>query len=184
MRTIKTKVYQFSELKEEAKNKALEHYRDINTMQDDWDFPITEDWESKLLALGYFGGKVLYSGFGSQGDGACFTCEYVDLERYFKAHKIKKFKDLLAHDEEGTIKITHNARYCYATSTTVEDTFYCEEADELTKLIEAEREELGNKIYKELESYYFELQEDEAVIDTIEANEYEFLEDGSSSLTV
>jgi hypothetical protein len=39
-------------------------------------------------------------------------------------------------------------------------------------------EELNRKIYKDLNAEYDYLESDEAVMETLEANEYEFTEDG------
>lgn len=177
MRTIRTKVYQFSELSEQAKQKAIESCRDINTNYDDWHEPIIEGAIEDLIAAGFNEPKILYTGFWSQGDGACFTCNSIDFNKFLNG----KYKGL-----DISANITHSWRYCFATSTTVN--LYDEDREgelpenkynEILKDIEDEREKLGNKIYRDLEKYYYELQEDEAVIDCIEANEYEFKADGT-----
>jgi len=176
MKTIRTKVYQFSELSNEAKKKAIEKFRDINTDFDDWHEPILEGAIEDLKEAGYNDPKIYYSGFASQGDGACFTCSSIDFNIFLGG----KYKGL-----DIRADITHTYRYYFATSTTVnlnddsnnadlsEDNYNVIQHD-----IENEREKLGNKIYKALEDYYFELQEDNAIIDTIEANEYDFTKDG------
>lgn len=188
MRIVKIKTYTINELGEEAKAKAIENCRDINVMDaEDYNFPVIERAEGDLLALGYHDIEILYSGFWSQGDGACFTAQ-VDIQKYIEAHKLKtKFRKLWEY-EGGTITIKHNAHYFYSTSTTVEaDGFYYEDkklgeqADALVEMIEKEREELGNKIYKELEEAYDNTTSDEAVIETIECNEFAFTKEGEQT---
>lgn len=194
MKTIKIKTYKINELSEEAKQTAIQNCRDINVIQDDeWDFPVTEKWEGDLLALGYNNPKILYNGFGSQGDGACFTAD-VDIKEWIKKHNkiVKaKFMPLLKEELNGSITITHHSRYYYSTSTDVEEEgFYLDSPkvqaliDDLVTLIENEREELGNALYRELSKAYDSAVSDEAVLETIECNEFDFLEDGRQAYSL
>jgi len=187
MRTIETKVYQFAELSKKAKETAIEELRSINTDFGDWHNSAIEDWQEKLEALGYEDPKILYSGFWSQGDGACFTAT-IDIEKYIKVHKLsRKLSKLLKYQREtGNVigKIEHSWRYFFAKSTDVVlygygDEVIDDQLEELEEFITKEREELGDQLYKELECEYYALETDESVIDTIESNEYEFLADGS-----
>ena len=72
MRIIETKVYSFDELSKEAKEKALEELRYINVDYENW----ADDTIEQIKRIGSYLGieidQVLYSGFSSQGDGACF----------------------------------------------------------------------------------------------------------------
>ena len=189
MQTHTIHTYLFDELSDEYKKNAIEKNRDINVEYMNWDGFMLEEWTDKLKAMGYDKAEILYSGFGSQGDGACFTAR-VDIEKWLRAHMLEKKYKLLCDNCEGvTIDITHTKRYYYATSTNVELNDYNgdmtdneewnKQAEEVTKRIEYEREELGDKIYKDLYNLYFELLEDECIAETLRANDYEFLEDGS-----
>ena len=44
---------------------------------DDWYEPIIEDWKEKLDKFGFKDARIMFSGFGSQGDGACFEARIV-----------------------------------------------------------------------------------------------------------
>tara|TARA_R110000868_G_scaffold375749_1_gene640423 strand:+ start:611 stop:1147 length:537 start_codon:yes stop_codon:yes gene_type:complete len=176
MRTIRTKVYQFSELSESAKQKAIEKNRDINTDYE-WHDLTTDEQTSELIKQGYNDAKIMFSGFSSQGDGACFTCSNIDFNKFLNG----KYKGL-----DISANITHSWRYYFATSTTVNLNDDSQNADlsdekynEIEQDIKDERERLGNKIYRELEEEYCSLMEDDAIIETIEANEYEFKSDGT-----
>lgn len=191
MKILQTKIYSFSELSKDAKAKAVESLRDINVDYDNWHDYIIEDYTEKLEALGYRDIKIFYSGFWSQGDGACYTAT-VDIYEWLKAHKLSnKYKALFNVSKEGGISatISHSSRYYYSTSTSLEESGIWEESEkvqsqyyEIEKLILAEREQMGNELYRALESAYEEERKDENVINTIEANEYSFLEDGTRSL--
>ena len=182
MREHTVKVYEFSELKPEVQAKVLDRERDINTDGDYWSEETIQDAKEELEGLGYECVRVLYSGFGSQGDGACFTAR-VNMEEWLGKHKLKgKYKRALsAYREWGaSIEVKHTYRYYFATSTTVEtscdgrDDKTVDEVEAIAELIRAERETLGNKLYRELETVYFSLTSDEEVRESIEANGYEY----------
>ncbi len=181
-------VFTFDELSKKSKEKVLENLRDINVDYDGWADWIIEDKTAKLEKLGYKDITIYYSGFCSQGDGACFIAK-VDIEEYIKAHKLgKKYRKLLSEVKAGNwanITIKHGAHYYYSRSTTVDYEGVCDLTDKaysqlenLASEVEAEREEVGDEIYDVLKANYFELTDNTSIIDTIEANEYTFLEDG------
>lgn len=189
METRTYQVYTYAELPKEAKEKALKNYHDINTEYDEWSECSTSYWAEKLAKLGYNDAKVLFSGFWSQGDGACFTAT-VDLPQWLKAHKLtKKYAYLLKHCYNATYTIKHTGHYSHSLSTSVDyelnygsDAFDEDKAHKLAgevcTLIEAEREKLGDQIYKDLESDYNDLSSDDAIVATFEANDYVFTLDG------
>lgn len=175
MRTVRTKVYKFSELSEKAKERAIEKHYDIN-VDYEWHKWTTEEQEERLTALGFVNPKIMFSGFASQGDGACFICDNVDF-RVFLDGKYAAFASVLS------CSITHTWRYYFATSTTVnlniEDNITDEDYNEIEKAVEEEREKLGNEIYRILEKAYDYLTSEEAIRETIEANDYEFTKEGN-----
>lgn len=62
----------FDELSDKAKEKALEWAAICNAEHFDGD-SVLDSWSYILIALGFYDFKIYYSGFASQGDGACFT---------------------------------------------------------------------------------------------------------------
>jgi hypothetical protein len=80
MREITVKVYKFDELNEDTKAKVLEKHRNINVDTDDWCECTTDDWKGKLAEKGFQDAEIRFSGFWSQGDGACFDA-VVDASR-------------------------------------------------------------------------------------------------------
>jgi len=183
MRQETIKLYQFDELSEDVKKKMLDKHRDINADHSWYDWAL-EDWYIKLKSLGYEEAKIYFSGFWSQGDGACFTAT-VNIDQYLSAHKLKtRFKPLSECADYISITITHRWRYYFASSTDVNIEFYEDNKEvdallnELEAMIKQERETLGNEIYKNLEDVYCDLTSDESVAETLRINEYEFMEDG------
>jgi len=86
MRTVETTVYQFDELSDKAKEKAREWFREASAHDEFWEF-VYEDAATIAELMGInlrqkpvklMGGGTRYdpciwfSGFWSQGDGACF----------------------------------------------------------------------------------------------------------------
>lgn len=172
MRKVSLKVLTFNELSEAKQKTIIDNFRDIN-VDTEWHKPTFEKWEKHLEALGFEGVKIFYSGFGSPGDGACFTAERIDFEKYNKG--VHSLLDV-------TGKITHRYRYYFATSTNVEINTGDSVTDSAHQAIETEieqlRAEIGNGIYKELQDLYWELTSDEAVKESLQANELEFTPDG------
>lgn len=177
-------VYKFSELSPDAQKKAIDNLRDINTDYDWWDFT----GPNHLLATkGFEDAKISFSGFWCQGDGASFTAR-INLETYLKDRP--KFRRLIPLAKEGYIAfkvIRGSSNYVHENTCRVED--YCTGIDarhnllsrligELYADLELERYNLSREIYRELEEDYNYRTSDEAIKETIEANDYDFTENG------
>ena len=89
MRVKQVERYLFSELDDDGKERARESYRRSFDFQLHAECTI-EEWEERLTAEGWSVPKygtltIYYSGFWSQGDGAHFISDSVDLERLARA---------------------------------------------------------------------------------------------------
>lgn len=215
-------VYQFDELNDKAKEKAREWYRAlVFSDSSDWEF-VFEDVVRMGSLIGididvrsyqgssgkwYNEPKIYFSGFSSQGDGACFEGSY----RYAKGavSKIKSETGFGFKCSDGTIgkgdeeliaiaqalqdvqrrhfyrlraTVKHSGHYShkYCTAIDVED---CENPYKDLRgddkvAIELLRDFM-QWIYDSLQAEYDYRSSDEAVEEAIRANEYEFEEDGS-----
>lgn len=76
---------EYDQLSDEAKETAREKVRESETGDEWWDF-IYDDWKERLEKKGFMVPDIAFSGFWSQGDGASFTCKYVDFQRYFSEY--------------------------------------------------------------------------------------------------
>ena len=157
MRTIRTKVYQFSELSEKAKQTAIEWGADLNVDFDWWDSVYEDAANIGLKITGFDIGRGSYCN-GDFTEDAQYTGEKIikehgnKCETYYTASEFISNREKLDIDEQ-----------------------------------EEELEELEQEFLKSLlEDYRIILQKEyeyqtseEAIIETIEANEYEFKADGT-----
>jgi hypothetical protein len=227
-RKITKSVYQYDELSDKAKEKAREWFREVSQGDEWWDS--TYDDAVEIAAL--FGleistrvekwhvmgrdGKpgrdgqsvrtnIMFSGFSSQGDGACFEGDYS-----YKADALEAVKQYAPTDTRlhGIVEELQAAQACVGNrvkfSIRHTDNHYCHEhtmtmelsddttdengeelpADELVtiemaKPVEEALIRFANWIYRQLEKEYDYQNSDENVADNIRANEYEFESDGS-----
>lgn len=199
MRTIETILYTFDELNDKAKQKAINTNRYINTDYYEW-FDCTIEYVTEALEkIGFSDVKIMFSGFSSQGDGACFTGKYCYQKGALKAIKTEypQWAELHTFCEELQtlerkdfysirFEISHTGSHCHenATRFDFEDT-----RNDYGKTIygfdgsgyKESCRTFMKHIYRSLESEYDELTSDEAVIDAIKSNEYEFLENGANA---
>jgi hypothetical protein len=205
-RDVVTTVYQFSELSDEAKKRALEWLRNLEAEDCQPIDGLREDFETICDILGIYlkknprDGKtcIWYSGFGSQGDGAQFegtysyakdACEKIrehapeDTELHWIADRLDAFQK--AHGGTLTATIVSEGRYCHEHANEITVECECEEDGEthLIHLAEAATKDALRRLmkwmYRSLEKEYNHLTGDEYLTEMIEANEYEFTEDGS-----
>lgn len=185
------KVYTYKELSKDAQEKVLDNNREINT-EYDWFELEFEEMIERLSEMGFENAKIFFSGFYSQGDGACFTTnlEVGKLAKHFRL-KTKYTKLLKAYEITGCIKV--DGHYSHSNTMNIEldfepfDTITTPRQillDEMSEKFEDEILQLArdeaDKIYKELQEAYEYLTSEESIVETFEANEYAFLEDGKT----
>ncbi len=222
-----TTVYQFDELSDKAKERARDWYREGTCDDTYWRRleceSVIDDAATVAGFLGLdinqtayktMGGEtkyeptVYFSGFWSQGDGAC-------VEGTWRASDVKadKLKEYAPQDKElhrvvdglaeiakeypdGYFKVTHRGHYSHSGCTAFDVELPTEQENELEHdspeykllqvklgededtLIELARDFM-NWIYRQLEKEWDYQNSDEQVDETIMANEYEFLENGN-----
>jgi len=189
-------LFAFEELSDDAKQKALEALSDINVDYPDWHEFTLEDWKETLHTVGVDDANINYSGFWSQGDGASFTGR-VRLADWLKSqHLAGKYRTLYnrarAHDiAAGIRRVSSHYSHEQTCTAWIEIGGYwstdkaadCErlerQANECEELLEEWRRMQCHAIYKDLENNYEYLTGEDAIRETILANEYEFLEDGT-----
>lgn len=214
MRTIEKTIYQFHELSDEAKSKALEKAREyVYQEPGDWDhvidyavdvgawmgFDLMQRRTTLLDGKWNYAPSVFFSGFWSQGDGACFEATY---------SYGKNAKALIALNSGGTDKATlsaladrlqalqkshfyslrasvsHTGHYYHEYSMSYDLSCDCKRCQGYNPGAEAEEEfreicaDFARWIYRTLKREYEYQSSDERLIEMIEANEYEFDEDG------
>ena len=193
MQTHTITTYSFVELSEDAQRNAIEKLWDLNTGFDWWYESVLEDAKKVLSMLGVDVDNIYFSGFASQGDGACFTGSYrykIGAAKAIKAyapedeelHRIAgDLQDLQQRNFYGlTASITHRGRYYHehSVSVDVEHTEGIDMPDDTVESVAALLRDLMCWIYRSLSSEYDYLTGEEAIRESIEANDYEFTVEG------
>lgn len=193
-RTIKTEVFKYSELSDDAKQKAREYFASqVFSDSCDWEH-VYEDAKQIASLFGLDIDKIYFSGFWSQGDGACFEGSYRYARGALKAVKAYAPKDAeVSRIVKGLQDVQrknfyrlyasckHHGHYyhAYCMAVDVEDNEnryrdIGESESDITELLR----DFANWIYSQLEKEHDYQCSDEAIEENINANDYEFNEDG------
>jgi len=84
MQAVTVYQYEFSELSDTAKEYARNDYR-MHGLNHEWYDFIFDEWKADLALIGIDVDNIYFSGFCSQGDGACFTGNYSYRKAWRKA---------------------------------------------------------------------------------------------------
>lgn len=206
---IETTVYEFHELSGDAKEKARAWFRE-GVGEHDWHEFIIDDFEEVGRILGValktypvrlMGGgtrqkpRIWFTGFGSQGDGACFeaTYEYANgaakrIRGYApKDHELHRIADRLQDAQRVNFyqlcaDTTHRGRTCdsHSMGITVERNNphgqdFTDDGD--GAVIECLRD-LADWLYRGLEREWDHMMSDDYADEGIAANEYTFTQSG------
>lgn len=195
---IVTDVYTFDLLSDKAKEKARDWYRQASAGDNFEAECVIDDAEEVLKHTGWNISKVYYSGFSSQGDGACFEGAWsaggvnvvamkeaapLDTELHRIAEELAKVAAALPLSSGG---VRQSGYYYHEYCTRFEFEASEEKDDAETNLainsaeadfIEASRDAM-RWIYRQLEKDWEFQNSDETVDENILANEYTFMIDG------
>lgn len=214
MKTITLNLFEFDELSDKAKEKAREWYRRSSDGYNWWSECVIDEAveQGQLLGIDFkmydvklHGGGtrqkpcIWWSGFSSQGDGACF-------EGTWRAHDVKadkvaegwgddpatteikriakEFAGIAKESPEASFNVIHRGHYSHEHSTYFdcvggdEDTMTEEQLIPIEDAMKETARDFMRWIYRQLEKAYEYEQSDECVDENIKANEYTFTEDG------
>lgn len=186
MRTITKEVYTFAELSDSAKETARNKYREHNLDGFDWWDFVYDDAKTIAALFGLRIDRIYFSGFWSQGDGACFEGGYQYRKGALKSVMEYAPKDTELHGIVYRLQqMQRKAFYgLYASCSTGRNNFTRvivdhdkrditeSEDDEITQCLG----EYADWIYSRLESEYEFLQSDEVIDEYL--NDCEFDEHG------
>lgn len=212
MRIVKTEktVFTFDELSDSAKEKARQWYRECSAHDPDFAEFVFEDAANVAELMGLdirqrrvklMNGdyrhepSIYYSGFSSQGDGACFEGSYRYKAGALKAVKAYAPLDTRLHGiardlqlaqkpvfYTGTASTSHSGHYyhsgCMQVSADVDSRFSGKLACEFEEAVKEALRDFADWIYSQLENEYNYQNSDEQVDESILGNEYEFDEYG------
>lgn len=195
MRIIETKAYQYSELSEEAQEKARESLRTSEFYpSNQWWDSTYEDAKTIAALMGIQIDDMRFSGFCKQGDGASYTGRYSYAKGSVKSVKEHAPQDVELHRIAQVLSDNQKLDFYSLTATITrsssqyvhENTMSIDVEDSRSEnrapvheeyLIEALKD-FARWIYRQLEKEYDHLMSDEAIAEHITANEYEYTEDG------
>jgi len=194
MREVTIKAFGIRELNEKAQARVLQDYVDIN-VTGDWYSPIIEGFKENMESYGV-DAEPYFSGFWSQGDGACFISNTLDTDKlvrslYEEGYDIPEDALLYSGDYSLNIQKINNH---YDHENTVEARYYDgeqisasrvgrEDSEKLEQVVTDWVRERSRNLYRDLEKYYTELTTDESIMETLEENEYLFTESGKLIVT-
>lgn len=206
---IATTVYHLNELPERAKDRARAWYRE-GGFDHDWYDAVYQDFQRIAEILGIrlkthtvrlVGGRtredscIWFSGFWSQGDGACWTGTYSYRNSAAADLRVHAPNDQTLHRIAATLQAaqrqnfyqlraeaTHRGNYYHAYSMDIavtRDSAYSQEiAGDAEAIIVGALRDLASWLYRQLEQEYDYLTSDEAVDETLIVNGYTFTEEG------
>ncbi|MDH3382194.1 MAG: hypothetical protein OEL54_05775 [Flavobacteriaceae bacterium] len=209
MRIEEREIFTFEELSIEAQEKAIEDTRDGSSYLDyDWFDSTKEDFEDFLETIGFNGVNSYFSGFWSQGDGACFDFTSIELDKFFtdstcfepyttlhndfKKSNEKIIKKLLRFKDAVTFRSCENGystHHCHSKTRYID--FDIDGCGGKSHLINVEKataafldglrglyESLSDEYYSCLNNQYDYLNSEEAIKDFIIGGDFEFLKNG------
>jgi hypothetical protein len=197
MQTNTIETFIFSELDDEAKETAINNYREGNLEYDWWDNVYYDATEiGKIIGIDI--DRIYFSGFSSQGDGACFEGDYSYKKGSVKAIKAYAPLDKDLHQIAIDLSKVQRPAFYKLSATVKQQGFYMHEncttidvlndgywgdwatVDHEEGIKEALRSFM-QWIYSSLEKGHDWLNADEQIIESIEANEHVFLANGEST---
>lgn len=114
MRTETIEIFKFQELSEKGKKRALDLNRNYNVDTDHWYEYTLDLWKSLLGSIGIEDAEINFSGFCSQGDGACIRSASFDSTKLakFMASPVEPSSSLETEDDAGRqAYLQHRAEY-------------------------------------------------------------------------
>jgi len=188
-------LYTIDELDKTTRDKALDNLR-VNYLDYDWWDLLFDDFKTVGKLIGIDIDDIYFSGFGSQGDGACFTGSYAYNKGALKAIKEYAPNDKELHDIAKTLQViqkpyfykltavvSHRGHYCHEQCNDID--VYKDDGCIYSSIPNKAQEDLSYELrsymkwmYGALEKEYYYLLSDEAMIENCQTNDYLFSESG------
>lgn len=191
---IEFKIYSFDELSESAKQKAINCALESNDFEFESEYVI-EDSKELAALFGLDIEKIYYSGFCSQGDGACFEGRYKYKKGGLNAVKFYAPNDTELHDIVKELQKIQSKHFYKLVATTKQSGHYMHSGcmavdvmlsdDQYRDIGESEDDitvalrNFADWIYNRLDREYDYINSDAVIIENIIESDYEFLKNGT-----
>jgi len=183
MKEVTVKLYKFNELTEKVQKELIEKNRDHATEHNDWFEPIIEGFKEDMKDYSLEEIEIGFTGFYSQGDGACFHGDVYDTVGF--AGDLKKegylpddYDEETAYTLEISIIKTSNHYEHENTITGNVEGDWANDHDLLENAVTKWARDKSRELYKSLEKYHDELTSDEYVIEYLQEQGEVFQENG------
>lgn len=192
MREVTQKVYSIKELEAKAKEVALTKLREIH--DNDVSF-VVEDWTDILNAFGFQDTDIFYSVSWSQGDGASFTAARWEYPKGLVAKIASEYPNIKYLNElaklttemfkgagySAIFQVTRTSyRYSHENTVSTEKHPYSTEINDRAMLSAKHLvQSICRSIYADLRKELEYQSTEEYLTEFAQANDYEFLQDGS-----
>lgn len=182
-------VYDYNDLlaNKELKERVLEKHWDINVSHEWWDW-VYQYWFEKLAKLGIENPEFEWELY-SQGAGASIDCNDIDINELIDSDLFKSFKENDLNDKElKTLKVLYDKGIIYNFDcrgnyyNKLDPSKHRKQSDIVHKfdwILRKFIEDLCDDFYHDLKEEYDYLTSEEGILETLQINEYEFLEDGT-----
>jgi hypothetical protein len=187
-----------SKVTPEQRSALVERHRYINVGHDDWYDCVYSGFKEDMKAVGIDVKQMYFSGFCSQGDGACFIGNLDNAQTYLDHHHKDQYPMIRKLIEAGGgvyVSCNHSGRYYHENCTSFwvdsdclhgvlpaptefHDQIVAQWAKQMANEIDDFEEDVIEQwrsymqdLYRKLEAEYDHLTSDEVVWETIEANE-------------
>jgi hypothetical protein len=193
------KAYTYAKLTKAAKEHAREVWRQAGYESQDWNSEdVIEDAKEQGKSLGFDIEHIYYSGFSSQGDGACFEgtwrADSLNVPEIVENTPEETTLHVIAYQmwairrlfPNASVTVKHNGRYSheYSVDYTVSianddgDEYDTPEAERTNETLMELCRDFMRWIYKTLEKSYEYEYSDENIAEVLTSNEYEFTHSG------
>lgn len=143
MRTIEKEVFTFEELTEDAKEKAREWWRNCENENSSFAEYVIDDCKEIASLFGLEIDKIYYSGFYSQGDGACFEGKYgykkgalKAVQNYSQYHFPKIKRHIMKNLVKQYLKYTQRQKKHKAIIKHYEQLIFSDESEQYNTMID------------------------------------------------
>lgn len=183
----------FESLPEQVQQRVIEKHIDINTDHNWWGF-VYDNFKADVESFEVVVTDMHFSGFWSQGDGACFEGRIRNMRKFVDAvgEPFKAYAEML-HLEDISMSWSHRGHYCHEhclafqlhdDRSEIGDHEPVQELMRRVLMREDDQLLLGleedviewvktkcRELYSQLEEEYESLTSDESIIDALEAND-------------
>jgi hypothetical protein len=167
--------------------KIVDKHLDILVFDNTWSEELLENHKEKIESAGFYNVRILYSGFGSQGDGAMFEYDSISRELFeeFVESSIldltKEQKHILLNDSDYGAFGEHWGHYYHKNSCKHFVTLSSDEhkwvenlCDLFGDFVKDSYQDLCFQLYAELSKFYFELISEEAILEYLENEDFTY----------